>query len=377
MDKRTMLCISTIDWNFLWQRHQTFIQEFSNDGWEIDYIENSYFRNPRWKDLFRLVNKLKKNSMVQSEGENELPNGVTIIPPKVLPPNGLLFRLINRRICVPRLLKKLNRHYDMIIIYMPSYTTKILMESITSDWIIFDCVANFEGHPNKPKDYQKIESEILCRANMVLTDSSFLYKKLEKKHPKVYQLHHGVQIKKFHSNYDSPLKSYRRICFFGGIDERIDWDAIKVLSDSGYLVTLIGPCKVKIPINVEIKPAMNMKSLSKEILKYDAFIIPYKISEYTEGIIPAKIYECLATGKPVLTASLPSVYAIKDLLYICQNSSEYVDYMRNLQVTESSAIIRKRKEYALTQSSDHNFKVLKRQIEMERGTYEEKTVTCN
>ncbi len=370
---RRILCISSIDWHFIWQRHQTFMKGFADQGWEVDYLGNTFFRNPKWSDLYRLRNKTKASSM-----QNDIPSNVKLISPQVLPPNGMLFRMLNRYILIPRLLRKLRNHYDIVVLYMPSYTTEIILSKISKSWTIFDYVAHFEGHPDCSKDYPEIESRIMAQTDMVTTDSTFLYELLRNRHKSVHQIHHGVQIEHFiRPTLNTPPDAYRKFCFFGGIDDRMDWDSIKAIAMAGYEVTLIGPAKVRVPNYVIYKPAMNMEELARELDKYNAFIIPYLLTDYNHGIIPAKIYECFAMGKPLLVSPLPALESLNKLLYICRTPEDYVRTIAGLNETESMSIISKRKELALDQSTGRNFEKLLTIIKNERGNDEKEAVARN
>lgn len=322
------------------------------------FCREHFFRNPVWQDIYRAISifrkKVNKLKVASASDLNEKPNGIKLISPQVLPPDGWLFRTLNRYILLPRLIRKLQHHYDVVILYMPSYTTEQLLSKISKGFTVFDYVANFEGHPQKPKDYELTESKILAHTNLVLTDSDYLYQKLRMRHKKVFQIHHGVQTHLFKSYYKTPLKKYSKVCFFGGIDDRIDWESLKTMMNCGYDITMIGPCKVKVPISVRIKPSMNIEELSKEIVQYDAFIIPYLQTTYSDGIIPAKIFECFATGKPVLTSRLVSLEPIADLLYICDQPADYVACMERMPETETRIKIEKRIKLSEMQSSDSN-----------------------
>lgn len=345
---------------------------FADNGWQVDFVGNTFFRNPNMKDLSRLLERTKRTGHQSSR--NEVPANIRLINPQVLPPNGFLFRMLNRMFFVPQLLKKLHNHYDMVVLYMPSYTTNLLLENISRSWTIFDYVAYFEGHPQKPKDYQEIEECILSQTDMVTTDSTFLYNYLSVRHDKVYQIHHGVQIDYFLNEEEvEDISSYRTICFFGGIDDRIEWETIRRLQTEGYEITLIGPCKIKVPVAINVLPPMNLADLSREIQKYDVFIIPYRMTEYTDGIVPAKIFECLATGKPVLSAPLPSLHPLKELVYLCHMPDDYVKVMKNLMISESKDLRQQRKQVAKSQSTQQNFQELISLINEERGKYEEET----
>ena len=39
----------------------------------------------------------------------------------------------------------------------------------------------------------------------------------------------------------------------------------------------------------------------------DVLLLPYALNDYTRSVLPAKIYECLATGRPIVAAPLPEL----------------------------------------------------------------------
>lgn len=376
MSHKKMLCISSIDWDFVWQRHQTFVQGFLNEGWDVDFLNNSYFRNPKIADLQKVIKRIKRKKS-NADIREEIDFGLRVITPKVMPPNGFAFRLINKWMKIPSLVKRMRPHYDLVFIYLPTFTTVEIMKSIKADFVVFDYVANFNAHPNKAKDYRKIEDKLLGISNIVITDSDFLYAKLKLKHKRVYQLHHGVQVKSFLDLNVRLLNKYKTVCFFGAIDDRMDWHAINALIDHGYKVTLIGPIRTKVPKHITVKAPLDIDELAKELRKYDVIIIPYLMTDYNDGIVPAKLYECFALGKPVLTSPLPAMQQFENVLYICNSPQEYVNIMKDLINLESYEKIVNRQNLAKEQSVEENFRKLLRILETERGSYEEKNASCH
>ena len=68
----------------------------------------------------------------------------------------------------------------------------------------------------------------------------------------------------------------------------------------------------------------------------DILTIFYKPSSYVSGIIPAKFFECLATGKPVFISGLPETNCYKESIYnIDAGFQQAMEYIKNLPQLET------------------------------------------
>ena len=54
-----ILCISSIDWDFIWQGHQEIMSRLAADGHRVLFIENTGVRQVRVSDLGRIRARLK------------------------------------------------------------------------------------------------------------------------------------------------------------------------------------------------------------------------------------------------------------------------------------------------------------------------------
>ena len=74
----------------------------------------------------------------------------------------------------------------------------------------------------------------------------------------------------------------------------------------------------KIPADIEIRPPIANSDLPKILKNADMLGIFYKNSPYIQGVIPAKFFECLATGKPVLVSGLMEATPYLDTVFDVQ-----------------------------------------------------------
>ena len=88
----------------------------------------------------------------------------------------------------------------------------------------------------------------------------------------------------------------------------------------------------------------------------DAFIIPYRISPLTRGISPAKIFECLATGKPVVASPLPELRGLSEHVYLADGPEEFVSVLRRLPELETEEKVWARLNLARQNSWEARFR---------------------
>ncbi|MBM4134768.1 MAG: glycosyltransferase family 1 protein, partial [Nitrospira sp.] len=98
--KDDIVCISTIDWDFVWQGHQEIMSTFARAGHRVLFIENTGVRRPTLKDLPRIRKRIA-NWRAGIYGIRRLMDNLYVYSPLVLPfPYSRVARFINRLIMV-------------------------------------------------------------------------------------------------------------------------------------------------------------------------------------------------------------------------------------------------------------------------------------
>jgi glycosyltransferase involved in cell wall biosynthesis len=87
----------------------------------------------------------------------------------------------------------------------------------------------------------------------------------------------------------------------------------------------------------------------------DAFVLPYRVNGLTRGISPAKIYECLASGRPVVAAPLPAMKDLAGHVCLAERPGDYVEVLRNLEGLETEEKRRDRIDLARRNSWEARF----------------------
>jgi hypothetical protein len=90
--------------------------------------------------------------------------------------------------------------------------------------------------------------------------------------------------------------------------------------------------------------------------------LPYRINALTRAISPAKTYECLAAGRPVVAAPLPAMEELGEYVYLARCSEDYVRILRSLWDTGAGAKVEGGIELARENSWDVRFAELEEAI---------------
>src|SRR5262249_7696711 len=91
-----ILCISSIDWDFIWQGHQEIMSTLAAQGHRVLFLENTGVRRLRLSEVPRLRSRVRKWEKGTGGFREERPN-LFVFSPLVLPgPYSRIVRRINR-----------------------------------------------------------------------------------------------------------------------------------------------------------------------------------------------------------------------------------------------------------------------------------------
>jgi O-antigen/teichoic acid export membrane protein/glycosyltransferase involved in cell wall biosynthesis len=360
---KQVVFLASIDWDAAWQRHQALAKNFSEAGATVYFIENTGFRMPRLSDAGRILQRVLNVLLRErsSKREHPIPERVKLVAPLVAPPTSRAFRALNRTWLLPRLVSKLKRrgltNPTIVIAYIPSQTTVDLIDQLGAGVNIYDVVDHFGGHPEPPPNLIATEEALIRRADLLFTTSPLLQSLHENRHSHVERIHHGVS-ENFFCSPPRPPKKHKRLCYFGTLREGLDYDALNHLAQAGFEVELIGPEKDPPPPlepGIRLTGMVSSEELVERIASFDAILFPYDNSEFNKGITPAKIFESLATGLPIISSVMPGLKAYDHLLYIAKTSKEFVSAAKSLDTQETTSTIEKRLNEARKHSAATQF----------------------
>ena len=362
MEKPPVIILSGVRWDFLWQRHHALATRFARAGYPTVFVETTGLASPRRARLGKVASRIRRAGEKRPSGEN----GLSVYAPLAAPPTQRFFRWLNRRLFVGRVVEDLRKAVGpdpLIVVYPPTRTTLDLISGLQPRLVLYDCSDDYENFPGVPKDIAATERELLQRADLVSCTSTHLLRKVKPFRPDAFLSGPAVDYERFAVLQDtSPAREVRTVCFFGHVSrERIDFCALRLLAEAGFEVRLVGGLGrvdrdfLGTP-RIDYRGEVPHAKLPAALAGVDAFVLPYKINRLTRGIAPAKTYECLATGKPVVTAPLPAMEELAGYVHVAEEPEAYVEVLRSLDWLETEERARARIELARRNSWEARFK---------------------
>ncbi len=371
-----VVILSGIRWDFLWQRHQILATLFARAGYPTVFVETTGLANPH-PDRATARKVLRRVLRAGSQGRKAsggTPSNLAVYSPLVAPPTWRIFRRLNRAVFVPRVARDLRNLLKgaspVVIAYPPTQTTLDLLSDLKPRLTMYDCSENYEGFPGVPRDIASTEREILGRADLVSCTSAFLLEKVRSARPDAFWSGPGANYDRFAVLQESgaPDGRVRTACFFGHLsEERVDFTILKGLAERGFEIRLVGSIGrvdegfFATP-GVDYRGEVSHEDLPAALAGTDAFVIPYKINALTLGISPAKIYECLATGIPIVATPLPELRHFEGHVYLAEGAEGFAEILGRLPWIETKERVRARIDLARENSWEARFQAIEKEI---------------
>lgn len=157
-----------------------------------------------------------------------------------------------------------------------------------------------------------------------------------------------------------------RIGYVGNINEVVDVDLINSIAESRreWSIILIGnengsknfkdsqtyrKCK-SLP-NIHFLGFRDYDLLPAYMKGFDVCLSPFSSSEWMRNSFPNKIFQYLATGTPVVSTDFPSIWELKDVVYIADNEKKYIELVDRALAEDNRELIEKRLRVARLNST--------------------------
>lgn len=299
--------LSSVQWNFNWQRHQSLAQAAANAGFDVTFVEPlprsvshvaSGLKKLYRSKVDRTFRKADRNSghrLTQPAAK-----GVTVI-------SGLRFLLNMRK----------QERVDLVIFYVPSTSTKVIVRRMGPRVSVYDDVMDWRNVPTNwfpPRSIEKTERWIEAEGSIgrlaVVSDSAHSVRNWKLRGVKAGYVQPAADLPFLRHRW-TVSQSTNRLGYFGSVRrEEIDVGLLISLNNSpDTSVTIVGQCEAEVKSLLELNRVRVMDPVPNDALPrvvdgWDAILLPYKIGSRTETLVPAKIWNCLSTGKVVLVAGL-------------------------------------------------------------------------
>ncbi len=320
-----ILCISSIDWDFIWQGHQEIMSSLAADGRRVLFLENTGVRPLRFRDLPRLRRRLRNWSKGPGGFREERPN-LFVLSPIVLPgPYSRIATRINRFLLlrsIRRWMRTLGVSRPIAWTFLPTPLAHELITFLDPALTIYYCIDDLASSSPEARRIASSEEAMFRRADLVFVTSEKLRQRAATFTPRVHLFPFGVKYEAFEAVRESPRRTPADMAgltrpivgYVGGLHQWIDQDLVAETAAKCRDTTFVfvGPpqcdlSRLEATPNVKLLGGKPHSELPHYVREFDVGLVPYKLSEYTANVYPTKLNEYLAMGIPVVASDLAEI----------------------------------------------------------------------
>jgi glycosyltransferase involved in cell wall biosynthesis len=359
-----VLVIANVAWDFVWQRHQTIALLFARER-DVIYCEIPGVRGVGWADLGRILRRLRTLSR---PAPATLPPRLRLLRPFVLPATNALFCAFNgwqmRRLVARE--PALRAGVDLVFNYSVARTALQLIAAVPHRRLVFDCTDDLPAVRGVPAFFADDERRLLQQADLTLVPSRVLEERKGPLARRCVRLPHGALVERFQlPAKPAPVDGRLTLLYYGHLHrQHLDFDLLDGVARARpqWRIVLVGPVVTPhaFPGNVETPGQQPHEALRNFAAGADVLLLPYVLNHYTQAVLPAKTYECLATGRPVVATPLPALQAeLGGSLVFATGVEEWVRRVEAAVATDTPAARQARRALAAANSWDARFEQLR------------------
>lgn len=287
----------------------------------------------RW--LFNPLQQLETNLSIYHTPPL-LPPGQAISPAVAAAFGAMYTRLVRRAIR--------SAGFTRPIFWVFQFSAANVVRSIKPELAVYDCGeewAEYTTSPRVKKYLQKTDADMCRCADMVFVPSQAMYESKSPFNPNTHLFPWGVDTELYGQTQQSDTTvpheisdaAHPVIGMFGMLDgRRLHIELLTYLAGRhpDWTIVLIGrrmknldDTKLREHSNIRIldfKPAEELPGFCKG---FDVCMIPYMVNSFTRSIMPIKLVEYLATGKPVVSTALPAAKTFRDVIRVADTIEDF------------------------------------------------------
>ena len=363
-----IVCISSIDWDFIWQGHQQIMATFAEQGNRVLFIENTGVRRPTLRDLPRLAHRLR-NWWKSTKGFREERPHLFVYSPVILPfPYARLARRLNRRLltkAIQRWMQAIGVRRPIVWTFLPTPLARDLIQALDPEVTIYYCIDDLASSSPQARWIKDSETKLFQEADLVFVTSEKLRQRAAQFRRDVFLFPFGVDFERFErvrTSIDGVPEELQRLTrpiigYIGGVHQWVDQEMVATLAKQlpSASVVLVGPLQTDVSAwagypNIHLVGPRSYADVPRYVKGFDVGVIPYRLSTYTAHVYPTKLNEYLAMGLPVVATDLPEIRRFNaehgTVVAVARNPHEFISMVQEALTANSPTVRAQRFEVA-------------------------------
>lgn len=344
-----IIVFSIIDWSFRIQRPQHLAANFAKMGCRVLYVNAHLHEHSGDTPRFKITG-------IPAPNVFEIVLKCSGTPPSLY--GGFSSPEQIREICssLEDALAYLQVNSPVAIVQYPTWLP--IVQSIPGACIVFDCMDHLAGFSTASPEAARLETELVCTADAVITSSSYLHDHVAKYRPNA-TVRNAAEIEFFSTAPNATQRlEQATVGYYGAIAEWFDVELVEFAARSlpTWNFILIGSTaganieSLRALPNVQLLGELSYSQLPKYLHGFDCCLIPFKLTELIKATNPVKVYEYLAAGKPVVATEIPELKLLPDgLVSVAKNKRQFVEAIKS-SLTEAPKKKAERQLWALDHS---------------------------
>ena len=342
--------------------------------------------DPTWaEDVRSLRDKVRSIAPERSGlGLRELvPGSLWVYTYHYAPPLGWRLNQRNHRRVLHSLAKRLHFPAPVAVAFRPDAPLKLFQPEASLYYAVDEQTAYGGILPEWQRRIRAQEEMLLRDVDVALGVSPRLVHRFRKLQPRSYVLENGVDPEHFAPERLARLAGLPeiqalpagpRLGFVGQIDERIDQPLLLHLARERpeWQIVLMGRVKegtdvsaLRAEPNVHFVPFQPYDRLPNALREIDVCLVPYRSTLLTESCNPAKIFEYIATGKPVVSTPLEGIQAARGVIRLAGSAGAFLSAV-DAALADPGAGREERLQVAADSHWEHRVDEMERRLEEAR-----------
>ncbi|HCU81258.1 MAG TPA: glycosyltransferase family 1 protein [Chloroflexi bacterium] len=340
---KDILILSTQDWDALPTRKHHWARKLASRGNRVVYVEQQMHILGWLAD----IGNHPKRLWSWMNGPRIVADGLWVFTLPIVLPFFQVFRLVNslNNVLLSPIIRwallRIGFDIDVLWVYTPHSAG--LIGRLGEEFVVYECVDDFTATRGlvRSSTIGALEQDLLSMVDQVIVTHAGLQQAKSGISRRLALIPNGADLKHFslavHQDTVPPKEVSGLpkpvIGFHGWIQYWIDFDLIAYAARKrpDWSFVFIGPIeplarvnKVRSLSNVHFLGKMPYANIPALIAGFDVCINPFVIDKLSDTVSPIKLYEYLASGKPVVSVDMPAAREFADLISIVHTPGEFV-----------------------------------------------------